>query len=78
MKAELNQTLERRVTERTQQLQTSLEAQQHISEELERQSVSLVESNHNLEATLIDLRQTQDMLVQAEKLASLGSHVAWR
>ncbi|MBK6639458.1 MAG: HAMP domain-containing protein [Rhodocyclaceae bacterium] len=76
LKAELNQTLERRVTERTQQLQTSLEAQQHISEELERQSVSLVESNHNLEATLIDLRQTQDMLVQAEKLASLGSLVA--
>ncbi|MDB9314884.1 ATP-binding protein [Spirulina sp. CS-785/01] len=59
---EANEVLEKRVKERTQQLETS--------------EMQLRDKNHQLEKTLFELRNTQTQLVQTEKMSSLGQLVA--
>ncbi|MGQ0711919.1 MAG: ATP-binding protein [Rhodoferax sp.] len=86
----LNQGLEQKVDERTQQLQDTLNKQEYVSgqlleksqaldksyHDLEQRTLALSESNHTLEATLQDLRLTQTQLIHSEKMASLGQLVA--
>lgn len=86
----LNQSLERQVSERTEQLHEALHQQQVISQrlldngealeksydELERKTETLTQTNLTLEMTLRDLRAAQSQLVQSEKMASLGQLVA--
>lgn len=86
----LNQSLEQKVHERTEQLEQSLQAQRDVSAELmeksqalnlsyqqlEEHSLALLNSHHDLEQTLQDLRATQVQLIESAKLASLGQLVA--
>ncbi len=86
----LNQSLEQKIYERTGQLEQSLEAQRRVSQELleksqaldlsyrqlEQHSIALLNSHHDLEHTLHDLRTTQVQLIESAKLASLGQLVA--
>lgn len=86
----LNQSLELKVHDRTEQLEQSLQAQRDISKELmeksqalnlsyqqlEEHSLALLNSHHDLERTLQDLRATQVQLIESAKLASLGQLVA--
>jgi signal transduction histidine kinase len=48
----------------------------HISEEVERFSVSLQEKNDELEASLAQIKEMQNQLVQQAKMASLGTLAA--
>lgn len=87
---ELNQGLEQKVSERTCELREALSSQELISgqlfeksqaldtsyQELEQRSTALSESHKTIEATLNDLRLTQNHLIQSEKMASLGQLVA--
>jgi signal transduction histidine kinase len=87
---EANHTLERKVQERTEQLEDALHEEQAASHELEVQGkaldqtcreleerrADLEESNRTLQMALDDLRTTQVQLVQSEKMASLGQLVA--
>lgn len=86
----LNQSLEQKVHERTEQLEQSLQTQREVSNklmeksqaldlsyrQLEQHSLALLDSHHNLELTLQDLRATQVQLIESAKLASLGQLVA--
>jgi len=86
----LNQGLEKKVGERTHELQLALKTQESISgqlfeksqaldtsyQELAQRSTALSDSHQTLEATLRDLRLTQSQLIQSEKMASLGQLVA--
>lgn len=86
----LNQSLENKVEERTAQLNEALRTQQSISQELlskgkalkvsyhelAMRTDALSEMNTTLAMTLSNLRATQDQLVHAEKMASLGHLVA--
>jgi signal transduction histidine kinase len=85
-----NQTLERKVQERTLQLEDALRDEQAASYELEEQGkaldesfreledrkADLEESNRTLRTALDDLHAAQGQLIQAEKMASLGQLVA--
>lgn len=87
---QLNQGLEKKVSDRTRELQEALKSQELISgqlfeksqaldksyQELEQRSTALSESHKTIEATLNDLRLTQNHLIQSEKMASLGQLVA--
>jgi len=86
----LNQGLEQKISDRTYELQQALKSQELISgqlfeksqaldksyQELEQHSIALSESHKTIEATLNDLRLTQNHLIQSEKMASLGQLVA--
>jgi len=65
----LNTTLEDKVTERTQELKTTLVR-------VEQQKVELNQALEQLEEKHIKLKQTQAQLVQSGKMASLGTVVA--
>ncbi|HLA33731.1 MAG TPA: PAS domain S-box protein [Rhodocyclaceae bacterium] len=71
--ARAHEELERRVQQRTQELQCSEEALRRLNLELEQR---VAERSAMLSATIDRLRQTRDDLVQAEKFASLGALVA--
>ncbi len=63
-----------------QRVQRQLDQSKLLNDELEKRvedrTQELTRTNENLEKTVWDLRQTQDYLVQSEKLASLGKLVA--
>ncbi len=73
---EANHSLERKVAQRTAQLEAALQAEHGVIEQLEQRTGSLLEANRTLEQTLRELRATQSQLIQAEKMASLGQLVA--
>lgn len=87
---EANHSLERKVQERTEQLEDALQEEQAASYELEEQgkaldqtvhaleqrSADLEQSNRILQGALHDLRTAQGQLIQSEKMASLGQLVA--
>ncbi|MBI5443005.1 MAG: hypothetical protein HY900_17545 [Deltaproteobacteria bacterium] len=66
---ELNEGLERKVRERTHELETA-------NAELAERRRSAEEANRTLSCTLAELRETQAQLIQAEKMAALGQLVA--
>ncbi len=71
-----NQSLERKVSQRTGQLENALLAEQAVIGELEQRTAALLEANRALERTLDELRAAQGQLIQSEKMASLGQLVA--
>ncbi len=73
---EANQSLERKVAQRTGQLEAALETEHGVIAQLEHRTRALLEANGALEQTLHELRATQAQLIQAEKMASLGQLVA--
>jgi len=94
---ELNETLEKRVAERTLDLQRAQDAMLHLLEDLQKSKEeldealkkeikgreilkSMLEDNNDvrkrLEEKLAELKLTQDVLVQSEKLVSIGRLVS--
>ena len=88
--SDANEQLEAKVEQRTQELLALNEELQAINSELQNMNAQLEQeiqtrrqveiqleaANHELSQTLVDLRQTQDELIQKEKLASLSGLVA--
>lgn len=68
------------IEDRIEQIESTNKALASLNEELEsrvlKRTAELMETNHQLDATLTNLKNTQESLVQSEKLASLGSMVA--
>lgn len=80
---QLNEELESRIEERTEQLQSTLaqlQGEMHERKEVEtalrRSKMQLLKQNSQLETTLKELRSTQTQLIQSEKMAGLGQMVA--
>ena len=80
---QLNEELEVRVEQRTQELKQTLEyLQEEVRERKEAEKAlcafqaKLTDRNHQLEKTLRDLRAAQSQLVHSEKMSSLGQMVA--
>jgi signal transduction histidine kinase len=70
------QTLERRVAERTEELEGKNEQLEAARAHLQELNVELVSQAAELSHTLHDLRQTQAHLIQTEKMSGLGQMVA--
>jgi signal transduction histidine kinase len=70
------QNLEKLVKEKTQDLDAAVEELQAANEELYTKNQIIEEQNQELLATLNHLKTTQSQLVQAEKMASLGTLTA--
>ncbi|MFE1747921.1 ATP-binding protein [Coleofasciculus sp. H7-2] len=70
------QTLERRVAERTEELEGKNEQLEAARAHLQELNAELVSQAAELSHTLHDLQQTQARLIQTEKMSSLGQMVA--
>lgn len=64
------------ITERKAAEQEIVEMNRNLEQRIKERTSDLAEANEELQGTLENLRQTQDQLVEAEKMASLGGLVA--
>jgi len=64
------------ITERKRAEEELRSHREHLEELVEARTIELKAANENLQVSLIQLKRTQNQLVQAEKMASLGAMVA--
>ncbi|MEM6503049.1 MAG: GAF domain-containing protein, partial [Cyanobacteria bacterium P01_C01_bin.89] len=77
---ELNDALEQRVRDRTQELQAAKDSAEELvrdrTRELQMEKDKAEQRSQVLEATLQELQQTQSQLIQTEKMSALGELIA--
>ncbi|MEM9246494.1 MAG: ATP-binding protein, partial [Cyanobacteria bacterium P01_F01_bin.153] len=77
---ELNDALEQRVHDRTQELQAAKDSAEELvrdrTRELQTEKDKAEQRSQALEATLHELQQTQSQLIQTEKMSALGELIA--